>query len=235
VQFFHREAMRAIPGVVGVWPMNKPSGNEEDFGTGHDAVPSAEGLIRATPSLLPNREGRSCQFDGAKGFFSIAAAPIINLADTFSMSAWVRPIVVGSERVIFTLGPNGGELGIQGAGGKLLGGKQGVGGWLFGAVPTPDGTTVFVVITKNGAARHLYLNGVDQSELVADRTCESSEEPKQIGRILPSSFFYSGYLQYLGLYSTALTPTQVTTLWQSAHRGTLRATPIDPQLKALTG
>jgi energy-converting hydrogenase Eha subunit B len=233
VQFFHREAMRNIPGVLGVWPLSEAAGEAEDYGTGHNGVPSG-GLVRAQPSLLPNREGRSCLFNGTNSFFTITAAPIINLADVVSLSAWVKPIVVGSERVIFTLGINAISLAIQGNAGKLLASKTGVAGFVFSNIPTPNETPVFVVMTKNGAERHCYINGVDISQLVANQTLEASEENKLIGKY-SGGLFYSGYLQYLGLYSTALTPAQVTTLWGSAHQGLIRPTPIDTQVKALYG
>jgi hypothetical protein len=66
--------------------------------------------------------------------------------------------------------------------------------------------------------------------------CEKSAETKTIGSWhLGTLTFFSGWLQYVGLYEPALTPAQVAALFQAGHRGIIRPTPIDTQLKAVTG
>src|SRR5690348_3630145 len=108
----YQSTVEATPGLVALFTMGH-EGNEPNMVGGNPAVPSAEGLTRVQPSLLPNGEGVCTLFDGVAGAFSIATQPELEIGDTLSFELWMKPIVVANERVPFSLGVNSGGLGLQ--------------------------------------------------------------------------------------------------------------------------
>jgi hypothetical protein len=73
-----------------------------------------------------------------------------------------------------------------------------------------------VVVTKNGAAVHLYIDGVDRTGPITNFTFASNSTPLVIGRGQTASGYFNGSIDEVAVYGTPLTAQQVQTHYKAA-------------------
>ena len=176
-------------------------------GNGHTGTYSATGVTYAVGSLLNSDPGDTAvTLNGSTGTMSAVWAGV---ADTFTLEAWVKPVLTTPQGCI--IGGNTGHGALyMSAGGGLIGNSGGVATSCTSTGLTMAANTAHhVVWTKNGAANHLYCDGVDVTGSVTNQTCTTAS-PVTVGSVLASNYdFFNGTVDEAAVYGFALTPTQV--------------------------
>lgn len=217
----YKEANLAIASLVSLWPLEEAEGNALDTQGLNNGSASAEGLTRAQTSLLPNGEGKSCKFDGAKGWFSLADTASLDTGDTFSVAAWIKFSTEGTNKVIYGGPSNGPEVFVRNDERVALDKRNAVA--VYSAVNAQVKETVYhFVCVKNGATRKAYINGAEiPVTLIGEGTVEKPAGAYGIGRrAAAAEAFWAGHLQYVSLFNAALTAGQIEALYAAGSQAT---------------
>ena len=204
----YQSTVLGTPGLQALYSLGGAAGNEPDLaGHSNEMVPSASGLTRAAPSLLPNGEGACTVFDGVNGFYEAATSPSLEFGEPCTLEFWGSPVATGSQRVIVGLNTNSGQAAIQ-LDNKITMGKEGVANWSFTSVPPSTSPAIhhYLMCTGSaGAERKIYIDGVEVAiERPAYNPLEPSALAKAIGRLPGGAFRYSGRLQFVAIYNVVV-------------------------------
>ena len=213
----YRAAIMGTSGLVGYWRLGEASG----------ASPAADeqgihpGSYVGPPTL--GQRGAVDDDNGAARFtyghyVGVPHAATLNLADAWSIEAWVKlETVAGGVRGIAGKGAGGYYLRVTPAGNLELA-RSNIQALTTSTTLLPAGTWTHVVGTKSGATSKLYINGVDRTGTVTNSTTANNNMPLTIGAdadaVGARRDFYSGSIDDVALYSRALMPAEV-----SAHYG----------------
>jgi hypothetical protein len=200
----YQSTVESTPGLVGLFTMGH-EGNEPNLMGGNPAVPSAEGLTRVQPSLLPNGEGVCTLFDGVTSGFDIAAGAELQFGEPASLECWYSGINTGGEGIMIGLGTNQFQLSFR-PDSKLAGGKEGVASWLFTTVPPTTPNVHHVLISVNGEGnRKIYIDGLPVAvELPAFSALTANLALRGIGHLPGGAFRYKGRMQFVAMYNVAV-------------------------------
>jgi hypothetical protein len=196
----------------------------------------------------------ACLFDGVNGYCQINDAPGLHFTGQITMMAWVKPTEQDYFRTILGHGfdVNGAETFLRISRGP---GSDGTGDGNYYEVGTSDGTTyydsvlvpipsadignwVFLAGTFDGTSWNLYRNGVlagsfntlsSGDEGAVDVTmpwCIGSRSPD--GNFVGQGQFFSGGIDEPAIFSTALTPSQISTIYNAADVPPVIITGVQP-------
>lgn len=203
----YRDTVLATPGLVSLWDLDEPSGLYADSADSNPGTNNGT-ISREQPSLLLTEEGKSIKPNGTTGYVSIANSANLEIADTLTLEAWVKPTGDEGNNEIIALAPNQAEMKIEGSLLKL--GKAGVANIVQSTVKL-DTNAHHVAATKSGATSKLYIDGVDVTGSVVNQTLEKASGTKAIGRYSASALaFFHGNIQYAAVYNVALSAEQIT-------------------------
>jgi hypothetical protein len=161
-------------------------------------------------------------FNGTTQYVTIpgGAGTGLQVGDQFSIEAWVRYPVSGGLRAIVSLGTNGPYLRINGTTSgpsdrmELV--KSNVALVIGSTIGFPVDTNYHhVVVTKNGALSHLYIDAVDVSGTITNQTMASVSTPIYIGSDNLVEF-YNNDIGEVALYGVVLTAAQVLAHYNAA-------------------
>jgi hypothetical protein len=201
-------------GAVAYWRLGETSGT-----TAVDEIAGANGTISIGVTLnqlgaLPDGN-KAMAFNGTTGKIR---TPSRTLAATFTLEAWIRTTVALQSPVCSNreLG-NGPYFGLNGSGQLYLYITFGVSG---GPVLT-DNIWHHIVATFNGTTSILYLDGAQIAS--GDQVYSGQTTPFEIAHDVANDQFFTGFVDDVAIYPTALTPTQI-----AAHYAA--AAPVDVRL-----
>ncbi len=204
-------------GLVGYWNFDEGSGT-----TAHDSSGSTyNGAINGATWTTGKING-ALNFNGST---TNVVTPGILLGNTFSVSAWVSPTVLTQGafvRIAETQYSGGLYLGTNASGTKykfIVNLGQGSTGGCGAAYGCAEGGTIasawhLVTATYDGITGKLYVDGA----LVASDTFTApaaTNFPLYIGSYYHGGYGWNGSLDDIRLYSTALTASDVSTLYSS--------------------
>jgi hypothetical protein len=160
--------------------------------------------------LLPSDPDTAISFPGSGYFYEDGGASAITLADTLSVEAWISRGATGAQRGISSGGSTGSGawyVGLDASGNLEL--------WCAGHSQIVASTAAVgtgshhVVVTKNGADVHLYIDGVEDTGSVTNATLAAPATASFIGAGQWGAYPFNGTIEKLALYNAALTSTQV--------------------------
>ncbi len=222
--------LNPLPGTVGWW---KGDGNTSDgFGLNH-GVPVG-GLGYASGEV-----GSAFNFTAAGQGVSIAPSSTLNVgAAGLTMEAWINPSEIATQRPIFeyfdgvTLGAhfwiNVSYAGFGGPASLYATIQPGTTAYIV-AVPgvVTVGVWQHVAFTYDRASgvERLYLNGAEVASRVIGDVFVQTTPQLNLGR-RPGGESFAGKLDELGLYDRALSPAELTAIYQAGVGGKCPVTPI---------
>jgi hypothetical protein len=146
------------------------------------------------------------KLNGTTGEVTVPDNASLHVADVFTVEMWVNRNSGSASGPFFYAG--GGGIKFTDSGGGVLYLEQ------AGAVAICTSTSDYgatgwhhIAVTKNGAAVHLYIDGVDRTGSVTNATLTSPWVTALIGA--GQGFFYSGYIDEVAIYNTALTSARI--------------------------
>lgn len=201
----------STPGLVGYWRLGESSGTVAcDYTAQHDNGTYLGGFSLGGPGALAGDSATAVSLDGASGQVSVPAASSLNVGDTFSIEGWVKRgrSRTGSNEVVASKQNSAWVLMFNGSD-RLTLRQSSVGEVATANVETADTTNWhYVVATKNGGLVHLYIDGVDVTGSVSNRTMVNNSQPLAIGQSTGTAYL-KGSVEEVALYNTALAPTKI--------------------------
>lgn len=219
----YKEAVLATSGIVSLWELGESAGSAVDLkgsNTGtYNGLPS-----RALGSLLPNSEGASVDLVPATQYISAPDSASLDLGDTFSLEAWIRPDTVNANRGIISKGNGAYYLRVNSEAKLQLLRSQTL-EIVESTVALTKETVYHVAATKNGATVKLYINGVDRTGVVLNSTCANNAIELSIGGdSVFSTERFDGRIQYAAVYSTAISLATIEAHYAAGTTSVLKAT-----------
>lgn len=214
---------------VGFWELPSGAGELEDTG-GQSVVDLA--LVgtpgHATGLTYPFTANGAADLNGSSQAYtrSDAGDNLLDVGDTFTLEAWIKPDSVTGNHTLLSKGANGFQLRTNGTTVELL--KEGVGSIVATTGVTLATATLYhVVAVKDGASScQIFVNAVDRSGSVTDRTCASTSTNLNIGRKSDASEYYDGKIDDVAVYAYALTEDQIVGHYLAGLDGTFGESPL---------
>ena len=205
-------------GPVAYWRLDDASGPALDSVGTNNGTYSA-GVTRSQPGAIGDGD-TAVDLNGTSGFITAPDSPSLRLGDgPFTLEAWVnRPTLgttfPGDQEQVFDKNDNGFQINIQNN--VVFFDQAGVG--TIASATRAMGTGWHqIVATKNGAAVKIYLDGVDVTGTVTNKTLSDGTAQLVLGaRRGTTSAFLDGFLDDVAIYKKVLTATQVAAHW-AAH------------------
>lgn len=207
---------------IAYYRMNESSGQPQDSsGNGnHTTVTNGTpDYSQAGPISLDTTDAGINFSDASNEFFTAPDATPLDYGDTFTIECWLKRTDSSTrEQGVVTKGGDGtGHSGGMYLINNFLSGAQtGIGYFVQANVTIPfDGRYYHCVVTKSGATRFVYLNGVDVTNTGAfpDRTCTNTSQPLAMGTEysagIPQPVYLTSVVSEVAVYSTALSPSRV--------------------------
>ena len=201
-------AVRFAANLISYWRLGEASGTVavEAGASGYN------GTYTGAPTLgvagaLPGDADTAVTFNGTTQYVTVPDATGLDLADAFTIEAWVKRGATGAARAIVSKQTNAYYLRLTSTGAvELL--KSGVAS-IVTSTTTLDTAWHHVAATKNGAAVHLYIDGVDVTGVVTNATCADNASALLIGADTGPGEYNNGTLDEIALYNVALTAAQI--------------------------
>lgn len=213
----------------GYWRMDEASGNPADSSGNSHAVTSVTGTPTYSVAGALSGEPASTAISIPQfGSMSVPDHADFDLGDVFTIEAWVKRIsLTADDYQIVSKGANAYAFRINSANQLEL--LQSTFASLATSTATITDTTTFhhCVVTKNGSARHLYLDSVDVTDtLPSDFTCVDNAIALNFAND-PSSGGENngGVFDEIAIYPTALSAANVL-----AHFNAASASAITPTM-----
>lgn len=215
---------------VAYWRLGEGSGNPQDsVGTNHVTVVGG-GPTYAQAGALSGDSNTAIALHGAgsNDHFTAPDVAALDVADVFTYEIWVKRAVINSLQVLFDKGAGSAAVAFEttGAGheNKIALFKDSSGLIAYSTVTVTDLTTWHhIVITKNGAAVAIYLDGVDVTGTVTNQTLTDTGTAQQIGRDSAGSLNVNGSIDEAAIYNYALSPARVLAHFQAGVGGAYQA------------
>lgn len=139
--------------------------------------------------------------DGRSGYVSVPHEPSLNVGDAFTLEAWVQRGRTGVSQGLLSKGSRSYQLYFD-AGDRLILRMAGVGEITRSTVTLTDRSAFHhVAVAKSGSTVRLYIDGVDRTGPVANRTLQNTTGNLIIGA---GSGFFTGTLDEVAVYDRAL-------------------------------
>lgn len=147
---------------------------------------------------------------GTTGYVSVPDGPALDTGDAFTLEAWIKRATVGSSQGLFAKGARSYQVYLD-ATNKLVLRQTSVGEIARTTVALTDTASFHhIAVTKSGSAVKLYIDGVDRTGPVVNRTIANSADAVLIGQ---GTGFFNGTLDEVAIYPRALSATAI-----AAHR-----------------
>jgi hypothetical protein len=199
----------AGPTPVAAYSFNQGSGTSvaDDSGTGNT------GAIGTATWSTQGRYGTALSFNGQDAKVTTPDAPSLRLTTGMTLEAWVNPsVVTASDRDVVWKGIDNYFLEATSFdGGRPLAGGifSGSYGLAFGPSTLPLNTWTHVATTYDGARLRLFVNGAQVTSAAQTGTLRSSSNPLQIGGNAFFGQYFSGRIDEVRVYDTALTASEI--------------------------
>ncbi len=211
---------------AGYWRLGEASGAAVDSSGNGNPGSYTGGVTRGVQGALMGSSdtNRGVRFDGINDYVSVQDDNTLDLGDSFTIEEWVRRNASGVKGQIVAKGANGYALRIEMDDLVYLA-KANVGDIAKSSVAIPtDGNYHHVVATKNGATTRIYVDGVDVTSSIVNRTIANTATELHIGRFYngnTGSNYLDGDLDDVAVYNAALTAARVKVHYDMGTSGCL--------------
>jgi hypothetical protein len=209
----------------GYWRMNEASGNLADSsGNSNTATATGTGLTYQVAGSITQSSDTAVSLPGTSpNRWATGAGASLPSGDVFTAAFAFKKAVDGTTMRILQQKANGMEIALVTAN-QMSFGKAAVGN-ITTSTTTYTGTAWhYCVITKNGATTHMYIDGVEVTGTVTDRTISPVDATLYFGVYYDGvTSPYNGSLDELAVWRRALSSTEARTLytqWSNAKNGT---------------
>jgi chitodextrinase len=202
-------SLNTISGLVAAFSFDEGSGTTvtDLSGTGNN------GTTANTTWVTAGKFGKALSFNGSSSRVTIPDATSLHLATGVTLEAWVNPNVVtsGWRDVIYKGNDNyflegtTDHSGVPG-GGVTVGTTDAT---IFGTATLPANTWSHIALTYDGANERFYLNGNQVSIVAQTGNIVTSTNPLTIGSDPIFGQFFSGMIDEVRVYNTALNQAQI--------------------------
>ena len=195
--------------------MGEGSGNAADFsGNGNNGVATAT-ITYSEPSLVTDGEHTSVLLDGVAGSYTVASSGTMVGGDTFTWGVVVRNQDLTGTRNSYVLAQKTSGAGVIVNAGAVSLVQIGTSGPIeTGNVGILDTTSAhLIVVTKNGASTHIYLDGNDISSPGVNQTIAPADATWYVGSGGGAGTAWLGYISDAFQTGTVMTPAQVKSLY----------------------
>lgn len=222
------DAVLRLPGLVGYWRLNDANAVAAALGAAPDG--SYNGGYTQAQAGATTDQDNAASFNGSTGYVLVpqsANDPGLSVGDVFTVSAFVKPSLLGAG--VYQCIISGNRQDFTGNArfylrvnpdGTLELDKYATAGIVVSTEAVDTSRFWHVLVTKNGAAVKLYLDGVDVTGPVTDATLGSvSGTPWTIGCSRDGASggslgdFFHGALDEVFVLNRALTAAQVSSLY----------------------
>lgn len=210
----YSDLILAHANLRGYWRMGDAASPAVDAKNAHNGT-AVNSPTFAVTGLLPNGDiDTAVSFAKASSqYISVADHNDLDIADAGSMEAWIKMTSLPAAGYnIFCKGSNGYGLEINPSGALLIS-KINVGINVASTTTMSTATVYHVVGTKNGATHKLYINGVDVTGSVTNRTWADTAVALLFGAFgtagTGTANYFDGVLDEVALYNAALTAAEV--------------------------
>ena len=211
-------------GLVSYWPLD-----DVESGTAVDEIGTNDGTVEGVTSV-DGKVGEAGSFDGSDDYVGIPDDPSLDLTESLSLAAWVKPASgqEGYERIISReqsgVGNRQYNIGLDQSATEprtVVDTADEDGLEVSGTISVADDAWHHVVMTfESGDAVRLYLDGseVDETTVAAGDTLVSRSSqvalgaPAQLNRL-----FFEGRIDDARIYGRALSGSEVTALFNETN------------------
>ncbi|WP_433420844.1 LamG-like jellyroll fold domain-containing protein [Microtetraspora malaysiensis] len=205
----------AIPGLVAAYGMNEGSGT-----TVADASGSGNTGTASATSWAAGKFGQALSFNGTSSWVTVNDSPSLRLTNKITMEAWVKPTSIFNWHTILMkeASPDDSSYALYASitanGGIPIGPATDlqIDGYYDGAdTPTklPTNTWSHVAGTYDGTSTKIYVNGTLAAETTLSGDVTNGAAPLRIGGNNPFGDYFSGLIDEVRIYKTALTQGQI--------------------------
>lgn len=197
-------------GLVSLWPLRESTGTAAYDAKAYANATLAGGYTRnVTGGIVNEPQLAATTLNGSTGYASATGASL-HPGDTFTVELWLRRGDTGRVQTVWSGGSGDVEIGFD-ASDKLVVSKEGTGA---NVVSTPAYTStsawLHVAVTRTPGTTTVCVNGDAINGTVTARTFVAAAGPVNIGRrVSGTDRHFSGSLQHVALYSSALSAATV--------------------------
>ena len=206
------------------WRMGEASGNLADSsGHSNTAVKHGSPTYGVTGAIYGDSDKAISLAGNAADYFEVANSASVDTGDVFSIVAWIKKAANGTVMAIVSRPLNGYWLILDDSNKLQIWKSLTSGGCIAQSTTTiTDTNWHLVAVTKNGAAVHLYIDGVDVTGTVTNYTIVANAGVIQIGRdVRTSTYPWNGSLDEIAVFPTALTAANITALYNAGIGSTV--------------
>lgn len=203
-------------GCIAHWKMNDNKSNTDIVdSTGNDNTGTA--LQNTEDITVTGKINSALAFNGTNDFIAITHDAGLNVGDNFSYSFWVkRNGGLGSDRYIIQKGAGPGAVRYTTTN-KIVFDKPGTGNIAVSNRAITDSLWHYIVVTKNGAAHAIYIDGVDDTlrpsgnQTLVDNASDFALGSNSGG----TGGFFKGDIDDVRIFNKALTQKEITYLYNN--------------------
>src|SRR6059058_5652879 len=164
-------AITSTAGLVSYWRLGESSGTSACDSYGSNAGTYQGGFALGRVGAIAGDPDTAVELDGATGTASVPHSASLDVGDNLTIEAWVRRNSFGAPdyQAIASQGANAWLVAFT-ASNRLVLRQAKVGDLVSSTTTVTDTGWHYVAVTKNGSSVHLYIDGVDRTGSVANRT-----------------------------------------------------------------
>jgi hypothetical protein len=193
---------------IAYWRFGEASGSTAASETGIGAGNYNGGFVLGRPGALVGDPNTSLALNGSTGYVSVPHSSPLDFGDTFSFEAWIKRSTLGADQRLFFKGTGSAVVQLN-TSNRIRFAKSGAGDIAYSNVTLTDTSKWHhLVVTKNGSAVRVYIDGVDVTGTVTNLSFVNTTSAINIGRD-PSGQYFNGGLDEVAVYGYALSPARV--------------------------
>jgi hypothetical protein len=187
------------------WRLGERSGTAAASATGAAPGTYTGAVTLGIGGLLARDSDAAASFDGVDDAVSVPAVSALPNGDTFTLEAWVNRRAHKHRDGLVSKGTGGYELYVNSSN-QLTLARAGYGDIVRSTTTLAAGRTYHVAATKQGATVRLYVDGIDRTGTVTNRTMTANTNPLTLGA---GTSFLKGTLDEVAVYTRALSAADV--------------------------
>ncbi len=208
----YRDAVLNSLGLIGYWRLGEASGTvaRDEMGMNNGAYINAPTL--GVAGALAGDPDPAVTLNGTTQYVTVPDAASLDLGNAFTLMAWIRHTASASVGSIITKGIGAYQMVID-ANVLFLALQSSLALASSGAVTLTTGIH-HCAVTKDGAARGVYIDGADVTSLIANDIGANTATALLFGTRGVVDQFFSGDLDEVAIFNRALTAAEVTDLYR---------------------
>ena len=213
---------------VGYWRLGETSGTTAvDLGSGGNNGTYTNGPTLAQAGGLTSEEDKAASFDGTNDYVNLGNNSALKFGSgNFTYSAWIKTSAAGAndmivaesnnttaERYIFKTTTNKASFNCRDSSGNMLS--------AIGTTSVNDGNWHFIVGVRSGNTGYIYVDGVLEATSTNGSvgSCDVAADVYIGGRYSGAGLEFSGTIDDVSIFNTALTSAQISSMYQASIFG----------------